>query len=294
MSNGLAETRGGLGRAVQFLATDNGQRLALISYSLATTAVLAALPGSILAYALGFPLMFFVPGYAVVRVFFWRGTSPEAKVVLSLGISILAMIALGLVLVLSPIGLSSDTTRASTVVFVLAMVALDVFLPRGSQLPLRKVRGPAERRSQDRPDKVVVAMLATALVISGISLGLIATAKYPSRTYFALTGEDGKVITNTTFERGTNLTVVLHMKNGEDGPRNFTLVAYVLDKPLFGTRTYSKELERGALWNQTVSFNLTELGYYRLDFDLYIQEADEPPVLYGNLHLWIGVVEGTR
>jgi hypothetical protein len=142
-----------------------------------------------------------------------------------------------------------------------------------------------------KSDKVVAGMLAGALVVSAISLGLIVTAEYPSRTYFAVTGEDGKVITNFTRTTNTTLTVMLEMKNGEDGPRNFTVVGYVLNSTDYPSYSYSKVLQKGETWNQTMSFDLTVTGHFRLDFDLYIQEEQQPPYKYANLHFWIGVVD---
>jgi len=284
-----------LERFVNYLETQNGQRVAMCAFSIVATIVLAALPGGILAYVFGIPFMFFIPGFAVVRMFFWKGTTQEAKFVLSIGISVLVLILLGLILVLTPIGLDSTTTRASLVIFTLAAVAIETFW-------LRSDRGTTERQQvtqraakQPRADKVVVAMLATALVVSAISVGLIVTAKYPSRTYFALTDEDGMIISNASWVEGTNLTLLLHMKNGESGPRNFTMLAYGVSKgwvntSYYATQTFGRVLQKGYVWNQTVSFNLTEAGFSRLDFDLYIQKGLEPPYLYGNLHLWVRVL----
>jgi uncharacterized membrane protein len=275
-------------RALEFVRTDNGQRMTIIVFSLIATVVLLTLPNTIAAYAFGIPFMFFVPGFTVVRMFFWKGTSPEAKFVLSLGLSILVMIFLGLMLVLTPIGLTSNSTRASLILFALAAVALETFVLTGGggekprQLPKRELE-------KAKPDIVVAAMLVTALAVSAISLGLIITAEYPSRTYFAITDAEGMIVENTSFTQGTNVSFLLHMKNGEDGPRNFTLVAYGLGTPAFGTQTFMKTMNKGETWNQTVTMRMTETVYFRLDFDLYIQEDAQPPTLYGNLHLWIEV-----
>jgi hypothetical protein len=137
-------------------------------------------------------------------------------------------------------------------------------------------------------------MLATALVVSTISFGLIVTAEYPSRTYFALTDEEGKIISNASWLVNTNLTLLLHMKNGESSPRNFTMLAYGVSKgwvnTSYATQTYGRVLQKGQVWNQSVSFNLTNEGLSRFDFDLYIQKGPEPPYLYGNLHLWCRVL----
>jgi len=275
-------------RALEFVRTDNGQRMTIIVFSLIATIVLLTLPNTIAAYAFGVPFMFFVPGFAVVRMFFWKGTSPETKFVLSLGLSILVMIFLGLMLVLTPIGLTSNSTRSSLILFTLAAVALETFALTGGggeeprQLPKRELE-------KAKPDIVVAAMLVTALAVSAISLGLIMTAEYPSRTYFAITDTEGMIVENTNFTQGTNVSFILHMKNGEDGPRNFTLVAYGRDTPAFGTQTFMKTMKKGETWNKTVTMQMTETVFFRLDFDLYIQEDAKPPTLYGNLHLWIEV-----
>lgn len=284
------QTTGILDRASRFLETQNGQRTAVIAFSIVATLVLLASPGGALAYIFGVPFMFFVPGFAVVRMFFWKDTSIEARFVLSMGLSLLVVIFLGLFLVLTPIGLNSDSARISLIVFALGAVATETFWLRAD----RHVSEEAPREApapQEKMDKVVAAMLATALVVSGLSLGLIVTAEQPSRTYFALTDLQGRVITNMTWVVGSNLTVLLHAKNGEDGVRLFTMSAYGLNSYDFATKTFNRTMQKGEVWNQTVSFNLTLSGYFRLDFDLYIQEDDLPPYLYGNLHIWIRVLD---
>lgn len=288
MSSADEKSSGYYDRALEFVRSDNGQRVTIIVFSLIATLVLLALPNTIAAYAFGVPFMFFVPGYTIVRMIFWKGNSPEVKFVLSLGLSILVVIFLGLLLVLTPIGLTSDSTRASLILFTLAAVATETFVWRADGG--EKTEEPSKREQvRSKPDIVVAAMLVTALAISAISLGLIITAEYPSRTYFALTDANGMIVENKNFTQGTNVSFVLHMKNGEDGPRNFTLVVYGMGTPAFGTQTFMKTMDKGEIWNQTATVHFGELGYFRLDFDLYIQEDAQPPLLYGNLHLWIQV-----
>ena len=273
------------------METDNGQRLTVCLFSIIATLLLLLFPGGSLALVVGIPFVFFIPGFTVVRLFFWKTTTPEAKFVLSMALSILVVIFLALFLVLTPIGLNSDSTRASLMTFSIAAVALEAFV-----LPAGRTGGASTEQIQRVPkplktDKVVAGMLGTALVVSAISLGLIVTAEYPSRTFFAVTDENGKVLTNFTLEVNTTLTVVLHMKNGEDGVRNFTVVGYVLDSLDYPSYSFSRVLQKGEEWNQTMSFELVVKGYFRLDFDLYIQEQQLPPYKYGNLHFWFGVVD---
>ena len=275
-------------RALEFVRTDNGQRMTIIVFSLIATVVLLAFPSTVAAYAFGIPFMFFVPGFMVVRMFFWKGTSMEERFVLSLGLSILVVIFLGLALVLTPIGLTSASALASLILFALAAVAVETFIWRADrgQAPQQQPRPEPEKA---KLDVVVAAMLATALAVSAISLGLIMTAEYPSRTYFAITDVDGSIVNDTSFIQGTNVSFIIHMKNGENGPREFTLVVYGRDTPAFGTQTFMKTMNKGEIWNKTVTLPVTELGDYRLEFDLYIQEDGGPPFLYGNLHLWVDV-----
>jgi len=277
-----------------FVESHMGQRLVVTAYAVVATVIVAVFPGGPLAFAFGLPLLFFVPGFAVVRLFFWKGTAMETKFVLSLGLSILAVIFLGLFLVLTPIGLDQDTTRGSLVLFTVAAVALETFWLRADRVDEKaekpaKAKEPAPKPVQAKPDKVVAAMIATALAVSAISLGLIITADYPSRTYFAITDENGLVITNTTRTPGTNITMVVHMKNGEDGPRTFMMVAY--NESLYGPEWHNKSMAKNELWNVTIVFTLGEPGTYRIDFDLYIQEEGEEAYFYGNLHMWFQVVD---
>lgn len=293
MTEPSAGGRGFVDEALAFLQTDNGQRIVICAFSVLATLVVILFEGGALAFAFGLPYMFFIPGFAVVRLFFWKGTSPEAKFVLSLGLSILVIIFLGLTLVLTPIGLDSNTTRISLIVFAVGAVALETFMPRKAPKAAEQEKEAfTAQEPKQKVDKVVAAMLATALVVSGISLGLIITADYPSRTYFAMTDGDGMVISNVTRPLNSTFTVMISMKNGEDGPRNFTLVAYGIgDVGERDTQTISRDMAEGDIWNETFVYVLDALGYFRLEFDLYIQEEDKPPYLYGNLHLWIVVYD---
>lgn len=288
--NGAAKSQpGSLEGLIGYLESQNGQRSAICAFSIVAAVVLAAFPGTLAAYVFGVPFMFFVPGFAVVRMFFWKDTTPETRFVLSMGISVLVVIALGLLLVLTPLGLGSNTTRGSLVVFAVAAVAVEA-LWLGGRRGAPAAEGTTPRPTPFRMDKVTAAMLVTALAISAVSLGMIVTAEYPSRTYFALTDESGNIITNPSWVQGTNLTFVVHMKNGEDGPRNFTLLTYGISSGFYSTQNFSRILQRNEVWNQTISFLLAEPGYPRIDFDLYIQNGAEPPYLYGNLHIWVRVL----
>ncbi len=283
-----------LDSVARFLESHNGQRISICAYSVFATAVLLVFPGTAAALVFGIPYLFFVPGFALVRLVFWKNTSFEAKFVLSMGLSILVVILLGLLLVLTPIGLNSDTTRSSMILFSLGAVALEVFVwpaSRGEEDADEK----SERVIKEEPfklDKVVVAMLGTALVVSAISLGLIITAEYPSRTYYAMTDELGSANINTTYIVGTNLTLIIEMHNGEDGPRGFMLHAYgINDTAVFGEQLFNYELESGDTVNQSVTFSLDEPGVFRLVFKLYIQEEGREPYLYSEnpVQLWIEV-----
>ncbi len=289
---------GGLDGLAAALATQNGQRMAVAAFSIVAFAILMLLPGGALAYIFGLPLLFFVPGFTVVRLFFWRGTSEEMKLVLSIGLSILVVIFLGLILALTPIGLTENTTRLSLVVFTLGAMFLEagwLHADRPSKKPIgAKGSEPSaaseERGPPEKMDIVVVAMIATALVVSGISLGLILTAHYPSRTYFAMTDENGSADINTSRTAGQPITLILHMKNGEDGPRNFTLIFHDWNSTIHGTQQFNKTMPKNEIWNQTVTIQLDQAGIFRLDFDLYIQQTGQDPILYGNLHLWVEVI----
>ncbi len=278
-----------LNRIVSFLETHNGQRIAIALFSVVATLVLVLLPGTAAAYAFGLPYMFFVPGFAVVRLFFWKGTSLEARFVLSLGISILVIIFLGLFLVLTPIGLDSNTTRVSLIVFALAAVAAEMVKNRDAKDEPEQ-KAPDEHIEPFKFDKVVAAMIGTALVVSGVCLALIITAEYPSRTYFAMT-EDGSAKINSTRVLGSNITLTIEMHNGEDGPRHFSMAAYCWNDTHWGTRWYNYTMEEGDTQFVNVTFHLDQAGVWRFDFDLYIQEEGQAEYLYGNLHVWLSVEE---
>jgi len=291
----VADFERGLDRLVDFLETHNGQRLAICVYSVFATLVLLAYAGTAAAMVFGIPYLFFVPGFAVVRLFFWRDTSIEAKFVLSLGLSILVVILLGLLLVLTPIGLNSDTTRASLILFSLGAVAVETFALPASRWDEEKEPSKGDEKTEEpfKIDKVVAAMLGTALVVSAISIGLIITAEYPSTTYYAMTDESGSANIQTTYVVGSNVTLLIEMHNGEDGPRDFSLFAFGANNTTtFGEQWFNKTLEEGETWNISATFSLETEGVFRLVFMLYIQEEGHEAYLYSEnpVQLWVEVV----
>jgi len=294
----VADFAESLDRLLTFMETHDGQRVAICAYSVLATVVLLLYPGTAAALIFGIPYLFFVPGFALVRLVFWRNTSLEAKFVLSLGLSILVVILLGLVLVLTPIGLNSDTTRASMILFSLGVVALEVFVWPASRWDEKKEGGPKERRIKEEPpfkiDKVVAAMLGTALVVSAISLGLIITAEYPSTTYYAMTDESGSANIETTYVVGSNITLVIEMHNGEDGARDFSLQAYGVDNvTTFDEQWFNATLDEGETTNVTMTFDLDTTGVFRIVFYLTIQEEGHEPYVYSEnpVQLWIQVID---
>ncbi|UCE80480.1 MAG: DUF1616 domain-containing protein [Methanobacteriota archaeon] len=290
----VADSSERIDRIVRFLESHDGQRVAICAYSVLATLVLLAYPGTAAALAIGIPYLFFVPGFAVVRLVFWRNTSIEAKFVLSMGLSILVVILLGLFLVLTPIGLNSDTTRASMIAFSLGAVALEVFVWPANRWDQEAEAEEREEKGEPfKVDKVVAAMLGTALVVSAISLGLIITAEYPSRTYYAMTDEWGSANINTTYDVGSNLTLVIEMHNGEDGVRVFSLNAFgANNSTVFAGQWFNNTLESGDTWNVSVTFQLDTPGVFRLVFMLYIQQEGYAPYLYSEnpVQLWVEVI----
>ncbi|MGB2825640.1 MAG: DUF1616 domain-containing protein [Thermoplasmata archaeon] len=292
----MADFTEGLDRLLSFMETHDGQRVAICAYSVLATVVLLLYPGTAAALVFGIPYLFFVPGFALVRLVFWRNTSLEAKFVLSLGLSILVVILLGLMLVLTPIGLNSDTTRASMILFSLGVVALEVLVWPASRWDVKE-EGPKERRIKEEPfkiDKVVAAMLGTALVVSAISLGLIITAEYPSTTYYAMTDEFGSANIETTYVVGGNITLVIEIGNGEDGARLFSLQAYGADNvTTFGEQWFNVTLDEGEKTNVTLTFDLDTNGTFRIVFYLHIQEEGHEPYVYSEnpVQLWIQIID---
>ena len=282
-ANGLPD------RVMEFLESHDGQRISIVVFSLVATLLIAAFPGGALAYLFGIPLIFFVPGFALVRLVFWKNTSPEAKFVLSLGLSVLVVIFLGLILVFT-IGLGTDSTKASLVMFAVGAVALERFWKPANKGESKNAQ--TETKEEAKPEKmdmVVAAMLATALVISAISLGLIVTAEYPETTYFAMTDENGSLEINSTRTLHSSITLQLTAYNGERGDRIFSIAAHDRNFTIYPTQWFNESLKKGEKMVENITFVLDTPGTVRLDFDLYIQEVGKAPVLYDNLHIWLYV-----
>jgi len=276
-----------LNRLVAFIETDNGQRISVVTFSVLATLILLTMPGTMAAIIFGMPLIFFVPGFAVTRIFFWKGTSIEEKFALSLGLSIIVVIILALILVLTPISLYSSSTQGSLVVFTIGAVAVEMLKNRkGVKSEKPGVLTRVEKTEPFKLDKVVAVMIATALVVSGICLALIITAEYPSRTYFAMT-EDGSANINSTRELGSTITLTIEMHNGEDGTMGFYLETYGHNISDEKHTWYNWTMPEGDTREVDVSFLLDQPGVVRLDFSLYIQPIGKDAYLYGNLHIWL-------
>ncbi|MBE0518208.1 MAG: DUF1616 domain-containing protein [Thermoplasmata archaeon] len=276
-----------LNRLVAFMETDNGQRISVVTFSVLATLILLTMPGTMASIIFGMPLIFFVPGFAVTRIFFWKGTSIEEKFALSLGLSIIVVIILALILVLTPISLYSSSTQGSLVVFTIGAVAFEMLKNRkGAKSEKPEVQTRVEKTESFKLDKVVAVMIGTALVVSGICLALIITAEYPSRTYFAMT-EDGSANINSTRELGSTITLTIEMHNGEDGTMGFSLESYGSNISDEAHTWHNHTMSEGDTWEKDVSFLLDQTGIVRLDFNLYIQPIGGDAYLYGNLHIWL-------
>jgi len=182
------------------------------------------------------------------------------------------------------------------ILFSLGVVALEVFVWPASRWDVKE-KAPKERRIKEEPfkiDKVVAAMLGTALVVSAVSLGLIITAEYPSTTYYAMTDESGSANIETTYVVGSNITLVIEMGNGEDGVRLFSLQAYGADNvTTFGEQWFNVTLGEGEKTNVTMTFDLDTTGIFRIVFYLHIQEEGHEPYVYSEnpVQLWIQVID---
>jgi len=103
---------------------------------------------------------------------------------------------------------------------------------------------------------------------------------------------NGNVVMNTTRMQQTSLVLVFHVKNGEDGPRNFAIAAYASNVQPLGTHVFDNKsfaqdgVARGSEWDGQVTLYFNQSLIYRINFDLYMQEPGLDPVFYGQLHMW--------
>lgn len=235
-----------------------GDLLAIVAFVLVADSVISvAVATPILRLLVGFPVLFFVPGYVLVAAMFpaehgrgerrgWRaltaggGLPLPTRLALSFGLSVALIPVFAVALAFSPVGFGRDSLLGLLTVFVLLGAAVGAVrrlsLPREERfrVPLRRrasdlvdfVRGP------DRPLAVGVNALLVVSVVLATSGFAYAVFVPPADAAFAdfmlLTRSgDGEYVSSgypTEFTQGEGQEVVVGIASHADTPTDYSVV----------------------------------------------------------------------
>ena len=275
-----------------------------------------------LRVALGVPLVFLLPGYALVSALFPAAdetvsatSSVSRRLVLAFGASVTLLPIVGVVYAVSPLPFETEpvTGALAGVTVLLVIVGMvrrwrlrpdDRFSPRMGEHYVRFRRW----LLADRPvDRLLNSTLALSIVIAVLAIGFALAAPPdadPHTEFYVVTGEDEPVAANypTELVENESAEVRLGIENREGGASDYELIVQleeltgdddleVTDRDDLSSETIS--LESGDRWEENVTIEPTRTGEnLRVAFLLYIDDVPEDPTTenaYRYLHLWIDV-----
>ncbi|HKZ50250.1 MAG TPA: DUF1616 domain-containing protein, partial [Dehalococcoidia bacterium] len=269
--------------------------LLAVAWALGTVLIVLLLPSlEPLRIVVGVPFVLLLPGYCLVAALYPRRDDlqlPE-RLALSAGLSIAAVVLIGLALNYSPWGIRLEPVLASVALFVV-LAAAAAALRRGL-LPAEQafvvtgyVRLPRWPRLRLIDALAGMALLAFLASLGGGVYFVAASGEGPEGfTEFYVLGSGGKAEAYPGLVKaGEQATAVLGLVNRE-GRDTAYHIAVVLD----GETTDGIDglvLGSGERWEKAVSLVPTRAGNsQKAEFFLYKNGEGEP---YRSLHLWLDV-----
>ncbi|OGO35740.1 MAG: hypothetical protein A2147_06675 [Chloroflexi bacterium RBG_16_57_8] len=243
---------------------------------------------------LGVPFLAFSPGYVLLRLIFPRKEtgSVTTRLSLSIGLSIAVSVLTGIMLGLSPWGITvqSLTVALTTFIFVASAAAGCVRMMIGT--PERAGVVPAVRivalvKTGSRKYQMTLVALSLLALAGSTGLGVVLGRPVPEQTFteFYLLGADGRAADYPAElapgEAGRLMVGVVNHE-GKD-------VEYLLEVQ-GGVAVEQKvtiRLKSGERWQEPVEFRITETGRHRVDFQLTNTGEAGSQTRY----LWIDVPE---
>jgi uncharacterized membrane protein/LysM repeat protein len=267
--------------------------LLAVAWTGGTVLIVLLVPVELLRIVAAMPFLLLLPGYCLVTALYPRRDDlqlPE-RLTLSLGLSIAAVILIGLALNYSPWGVRLESILAFMALFIVLAAALATvrrsLLPREQAFSVASIRLP--RHPKVRPGNILasVALLAFAATLGGGVYFVAASGEGPEGfTEFYVLNPEGKAEAYPGLvSAGEDLAVVLGLVNREGEATTYN-VAAVLDGEVVDTID-GLALENGETWERSVGLALGRAGSnQKLEFLLYKDGGDEP---YRSLYLWLDV-----
>lgn len=291
--------------------------LACAALALVLVALVLFVPDSLARQILGLAFVLFLPGYAATAALFPENDQIDGieRVALSFGLSIAIVPLIGLALNFTPFGIRLDPILASVSGFIMAASAVGwyrrMYLPPDERFAI-VVDIRMDWKGMPLVDKLLTIGIAVMLVASVAVLAWAVTTPRVGERFTQLAilgpdgmatdyprnltvGEDARVLLSVkSFEHElVNYTIVLVLTNVTD--YNFTIDRYSIDwgstnelSPYRGV-AQNFSLEHLEYYNQTVDFNVTAEGEWKLQFLLYTEGQEFTQDAYRGVHLWLEV-----
>lgn len=258
-------------------------RLAGMLLAILLGVVAFLLPGTIPSLIASLVLVLLLPGLAWASILFpSESLRPEAQLGLALVLSLVFSMLWGVVLVLSPLGLT-ELTFPWGLVGIVAVGTIVGWVRQKERAEAFQWRlGLSEIRAELRRDPVLVVFVVVALLVIAGSVGVLLTSEYPTRTRLYLLAEDGTIDLPETAQVGVPVTVRVGVGNGEGHSAQFELLG-----TFGGTQVFSEsvQLEDNQTQEWPVTFTPAVSGRQLLQFNLTVDA-----VFFGDVHKRIDVL----
>ena len=253
-----------------------------VAVLLLITAILA-FPSNILRIVLGVPFILFFPGYVLMATLFTRKASMEnmQRIALSLGTSIAIVPIIGLILNLTPWGITLESVLSSTTAFIVVMSA--VAWVRRKQLPKEERFGLELRMSVpgwsgNVWDRALMVLLTISVLGALTAVGYaVAVPKDEEKfTEFYILGRYGEAADYPeNVIVGTDIEVTACIINHNTEAVNYRLIITLEDSQVSEVGPIA--IPAGDTWEQAVSFIPDKLGEnQKVSLLLYEQGKTEP------------------
>ncbi|UPV74353.1 DUF1616 domain-containing protein [Halorussus limi] len=234
--------------------------LAVVGYVAVAVVVLSqpGVYGTPLAAAIGLPLLFFAPGYALVSALFpgatpddaradvtladvrQHGLSGNERAALGFGVSLALLPVLGVAVAVSPWTIAPATVLLSvalaTVAFAVVGAGRRLRRPadRRFSLPVGAWLDDARRSVSTGPlsDRVLNVGLAVGVLLAVGAMGYAVASPGPGQSYTSIAllsqNETGELVADDyprTFERGQSKPLVVELTNHASQPTDYSVVA---------------------------------------------------------------------
>lgn len=254
--------------------------------SIAAVASSLFLGSSPITFALALLLLFFLPGYALTRLFFGRDLKLDMFILISIGTSLLATILIAFALALT-VRLTTESALASLLTLTLGALIFD----RLRHPQNRKIEVEIVRPKKEDIDPIVGTALAFGIIVAAAFAYLIITAEHPSRTHIILmsTDDDDNLPWNGTV--GELIDFRLELMNGDGQIADFRVEIFVgesqsefyVDDVLQNEfMTTLENMEKEAF---NLSVSPTVPGDQQIMVKVYIDGE-----YYNEVHFWVSVV----